>query len=160
MSSTITTNFASDVGIALRTSGSAIKSVVALNNNASQTLTGTAPVQILYQQNVVSGKSLTTGTNSIVANDAGLYSLNFLVNLQPVATGVHVVSLLVNGAIVTSIPRDITNIAPIAPFNLQNTLQLAAGSIITVTAQQPTAGAAAVLGVAPNQSRVTIEKTL
>jgi hypothetical protein len=130
---------------------------VAIVNSTNQTLTGSAPNAIVFGTTPIAptGSSLSVGTNSINVLNSGIYNISFNVQVTPSVVGSHLVSILNGATVLDTIANTIPTINVPYTFAINKLYNLAAGSVISMTATQPS-GAAVINGASGQRASLCI----
>jgi hypothetical protein len=130
----------------------------AIANSTNQTLSGATAVAVVFGTSAVptTGSSLSIAGNTIVVNTAGTYKVGFTLQLTPTATGIHTVSLLNGATILDSVTFTIPTANVTYQYALDKLYNLSAGSILSLTALQPS-GSAVISGTSPTKAMLHVE---
>lgn len=133
--------------------------VASITNSTNQTLSGSSNNAVALGTVAIpsSGTSLTVGTNSITVNDAGTYNVTFNCTMTPTVAGIHVISLYNGATILAQLNQELATVNTPYLFEYNQFVSLAANSVITVQALQPS-GAAVISGIAPQKAFLSINR--
>lgn len=150
----VNTTYLSNRGAEQRTS------LAAVRNNTNQVLSGTVANDVTFGTNVIAatGPSVTIVGNTFRVNDTGVYRVSCNLTLIPANTGVHRVQAMNGATVLADYTFNVVTTSQPQPMIINALVSIAANTLVSIQATQPTASTCNVSGTAPTQAFFAITR--